>query len=133
MAREYFKDAPNVFVEDSIPINDGWTRDWGPSVRLRLAIMQLSGHTSAVLSLSWNDTVLAVDLVVHRLQTPLFAILALDRARSVLNVRSDEPDVLHAQCIAKTENGKRTVAGVCWDYDCYGASARSQVPTTCCA
>ena len=25
------------------------------------------------------------------------------------------------QCVAKTENGKRTVAGVCWDYDCYGA------------
>lgn len=20
-------------VEDSIPINDGWTRDWGPTVR----------------------------------------------------------------------------------------------------
>ena len=30
LARSYFKDAPNVFVEDSIPINDGWTRDWGP-------------------------------------------------------------------------------------------------------
>ena len=28
---------------------------------------------------------------------------------------------LWVQCIAKTENGKRTVAGVCWDYDCYGA------------
>ena len=26
------------------------------------------------------------------------------------------------QCVAKTENGKRTVAGVCWDYDCYGAN-----------
>ncbi len=25
------------------------------------------------------------------------------------------------QCIAKTEGGKRTVAGVHWDYDCYGA------------
>lgn len=24
------------------------------------------------------------------------------------------------QCIAKTEGGKRTVAGVHWDYDCYG-------------
>ena len=33
LARDYFKDAPNVFVEDSIPINDGWTRDWGPTVR----------------------------------------------------------------------------------------------------
>jgi hypothetical protein len=25
------------------------------------------------------------------------------------------------QCIAKTEGGKRVVAGVHWDYDCYGA------------
>ena len=33
VARTYFKDAPNVLVVDSIPINDGWTRDWGPSVR----------------------------------------------------------------------------------------------------
>ena len=24
------------------------------------------------------------------------------------------------QCIAKTEGGKRVVAGVHWDYDCYG-------------
>ena len=36
VARGYFKDAPNVFVEDSIPINDGWTRDWGPTVRFDL-------------------------------------------------------------------------------------------------
>ena len=32
VARGYFKDAPNVLVVDSIPINDGWTRDWGPTV-----------------------------------------------------------------------------------------------------
>ena len=38
LARDYFKDAPNVFVEDSIPINDGWTRDWGPTVRLSYAL-----------------------------------------------------------------------------------------------
>lgn len=25
------------------------------------------------------------------------------------------------QCIARTEGGKRVVAGVHWDYDCYGA------------
>lgn len=53
LARSYFTDAPNVEVVE-IPIEDGWTRDWGPSF------------------------------------------------------------------VAKTENGKRTVAGVHWDYDCYG-------------
>ena len=31
MARSYFTDAPNVEVVE-IPIKDGWTRDWGPSV-----------------------------------------------------------------------------------------------------
>lgn len=31
LARSYFKDAPNVEVVE-IPIRDGWTRDWGPSV-----------------------------------------------------------------------------------------------------
>ncbi len=30
-ARRVFSDSPNVTVEE-IPINDGWTRDWGPSV-----------------------------------------------------------------------------------------------------
>lgn len=32
LARQYFKDSPNVFVVDDIPIDDGWTRDWGPTV-----------------------------------------------------------------------------------------------------
>ena len=41
LARDYFKDAPNVFVEDKIPINDGWTRDWGPTVRLRRPALSL--------------------------------------------------------------------------------------------
>ena len=31
VARSYFEDAPNVEVVE-MPINDGWTRDWGPSV-----------------------------------------------------------------------------------------------------
>ena len=31
LARSYFTDAPNVEVVE-IPIRDGWTRDWGPSV-----------------------------------------------------------------------------------------------------
>lgn len=61
VARSFFTDAPNVTVVDDIPINDGWTRDWGPS------------------------------------------------------------------CIAKTENGKRVVAGVCWDYDCYGGTLKKQL------
>lgn len=30
-ARRVFKDDANVTVVE-IPINDGWTRDWGPSV-----------------------------------------------------------------------------------------------------
>ena len=30
-ARKVFEDAPNVNVVE-VPINDGWTRDWGPSV-----------------------------------------------------------------------------------------------------
>jgi agmatine deiminase len=57
-ARSYFKDSPNVTVVDDVPIDDGWTRDWGPS------------------------------------------------------------------CIAKTEGGKRVVAGVHWDYDCYGGTQK---------
>ena len=36
-----------------------------------------------------------------------------------------------AQCVAKTENGKRTVAGVCWDYDCYGAFVWAWAFTSC--
>ena len=31
VARSYFTDAPNVKVVE-VPIEDGWTRDWGPSV-----------------------------------------------------------------------------------------------------
>ncbi len=30
-ARSYFEDTPGVTVVE-IPINDGWARDWGPSV-----------------------------------------------------------------------------------------------------
>ena len=30
-ARSFFEDAPGVTVVE-IPINDGWARDWGPSV-----------------------------------------------------------------------------------------------------
>ncbi len=30
-ARSYFEDTPGVSVVE-IPINDGWARDWGPSV-----------------------------------------------------------------------------------------------------
>ena len=30
-ARAAFEDAPNVSVVE-IPIDDGWARDWGPSV-----------------------------------------------------------------------------------------------------
>ena len=33
LARQHFKDSPNVTVVDDVPIDDGWTRDWGPSVR----------------------------------------------------------------------------------------------------
>jgi len=33
-ARKAFADAPNVTVQE-VPINDGWARDWGPSVRAR--------------------------------------------------------------------------------------------------
>ncbi len=32
-ARKVFEDSPNVNVVE-VPINDGWTRDWGPSVSL---------------------------------------------------------------------------------------------------
>lgn len=60
VARDYLKDAPNVTVLE-MPINDGWTRDWGPS------------------------------------------------------------------CIAKDEDGKRTIAGVHWDYDCYGGILKKKL------
>ncbi|KAK9908617.1 hypothetical protein WJX75_000521 [Coccomyxa subellipsoidea] len=56
-ARRVFSDSPNVTVVE-IPINDGWTRDWGPS------------------------------------------------------------------CIARDVDGHREVAGVHWDYDCYGAPGK---------
>jgi agmatine/peptidylarginine deiminase len=35
VAREYLKDAPNVTVVE-LEIEDGWTRDWGPSVSFTL-------------------------------------------------------------------------------------------------
>lgn len=59
VAKAYFTDAPNVKVVE-MPIDDGWTRDWGPT------------------------------------------------------------------CIAKDDpaTGKRIVAGVHWDYDCYGAPGK---------
>ena len=38
LARKYFKDSPNVFVVDDVPIDDGWTRDWGPTVRTHFKI-----------------------------------------------------------------------------------------------
>ncbi|CAL8460755.1 g286 [Coccomyxa elongata] len=56
-ARRVFADSPNVTVVE-MPINDGWTRDWGPS------------------------------------------------------------------CIARDADGRREVAGVHWDYDCYGAPGK---------
>jgi agmatine deiminase len=66
-AKQYLADAPNVSVV-SMPINDGWLRDWGPT------------------------------------------------------------------CIARKnpETGKREVAGVHWDYDCYGAPGKiAQVRAGC--
>jgi hypothetical protein len=42
VAREYLKDAPNVTVVE-LEIEDGWTRDWGPSVRSR----SFCSHTSS--------------------------------------------------------------------------------------
>lgn len=35
------------------------------------------------------------------------------------------------QCIAKTEGGKRVVAGVHWDYDCYGALLAFMLTCSC--
>lgn len=31
---------------------------------------------------------------------------------------------MHAQCVARDVDGKRQVAGVHWDYDCYGAPGK---------
>ena len=42
-ARKVFEDSPNVTVVE-VPINDGWTRDWGPSVSISL-IMHLRSAT----------------------------------------------------------------------------------------
>ena len=41
VARSYFEDAPNVEVVE-MPINDGWTRDWGPSVSCLFRITKLT-------------------------------------------------------------------------------------------
>ena len=41
VARSYFEDAPNVEVVE-MPINDGWTRDWGPSVSCPFRITKLT-------------------------------------------------------------------------------------------
>ncbi|KAG0565668.1 hypothetical protein M758_7G005500 [Ceratodon purpureus] len=62
VAREMLKDAPNVTVVE-LEIEDGWTRDWGPS------------------------------------------------------------------CVAKDDSatGKRVVAGVHWDYDCYGGLLKKKL------
>lgn len=40
IARDYFKDAPNVTVVE-MDIDDGWTRDWGPSVSTLIAASKL--------------------------------------------------------------------------------------------
>jgi agmatine/peptidylarginine deiminase len=37
-ARKVFEDSPNVTVVE-VPINDGWTRDWGPSVSLPVSVI----------------------------------------------------------------------------------------------
>lgn len=43
----------------------------------------------------------------------------------VLGARGIMPDVCWVlQCIAREVNGKREVAGVHWDYDCYGAPGK---------
>jgi hypothetical protein len=52
-ARSYFKDAPNVTVVDDVPIDDGWTRDWGPSVRICWNVREsLSGARTLLLTAS---------------------------------------------------------------------------------
>ena len=46
-ARSYFEDTPEVTVVE-VPINDGWARDWGPSVsitRLLLCFVFLNEMT----------------------------------------------------------------------------------------
>ena len=54
-----FEDAPNVTVVE-VPINDGWARDWGPSVRLRacpcLRVLQLQRQQVQSLPLGWGCT-----------------------------------------------------------------------------
>lgn len=42
VARSHFQGASNVTVVDDVPIDDGWTRDWGPSVRARCCLPALA-------------------------------------------------------------------------------------------
>lgn len=54
-AREYLKDAPNVTVVE-LPINDGWTRDWGPSVSHQAPIHSQACDTKSLLAPSQTLT-----------------------------------------------------------------------------
>ena len=45
---------------------------------------------------------------------------------------ADSLSLTALQCIAKTEGGKRVVAGVHWDYDCYGEIPALTLPHQLC-
>ena len=50
-ARAAFADAPNVTVVE-VPINDGWARDWGPSVRRAATALPPCSHVCSLLSIN---------------------------------------------------------------------------------
>ena len=68
-ARKVFEDSPNVNVVE-VPINDGWTRDWGPSV----------SHLHANLSACRHDRVMTREcqclLATAQSQLPFLETLA---------------------------------------------------------
>ena len=100
-ARAALADAPNVSVVE-IPIEDGWARDWGASVR---ALGRAAGG-------SWRGR---------------WLLLLLTKSRAPVNPRPPRPSLppLHAQWLAKDEGGKRIVAATHWDYDAYGGTLKN--------
>ena len=74
-ARKAFADAPNVTVLE-VPINDGWTRDWGPSVRPFLSHLPGISVSTALSSRSFGISLLPQAIVrvgVRALLVPFLA------------------------------------------------------------
>lgn len=121
LARSFFTDAPNVEVVE-IPIRDGWTRDWGPSVRGARGQGSTEDSRSRAASKTGGQ---AGSSSMQASQRALRSPSKHPGSFLLPNCCALPTALLPCrQFVAKTEGGKRTVAGVHWDYDGYGATLK---------